>query len=343
MQTGIDLDDRHPIRTIYLNEHRARLSLKHGALVVTRPGESEVPIPTASVDQISVLCNATLTTPALKFCMDHGIRIGIFSSTGRLYGTADGMPKQLARLQIQQLEQSMNPMACLEMSKTIVAAKIHNSRQVLSRYHRRGYRMLFPVLEALSALKNAVSEAHSPGELRGIEGTAARQYWSGFRLLLPEHWDFQGRRKHPAPDPLNAMLSFGYSLLYRDLLALVQARGLNPNIGFYHVLRDGHPALISDLAEEFRAPIVDRLVLRWARKPDLNPDAFATHPDGACRLPDALRRDFINDFEAQLEAGFYSPKRKQRIHARVRMDEQVRAFIRWLGQEDLRYQPVTLR
>jgi len=87
----------------------------------------------------------------------------------------------------------------------------------------------------------------------GIEGAASSRYFSALRTLLEDEWGFEKRQKQPPPDPVNSLLSYGYTLLFYNIYAMVRMHGLHPYIGFLHKLRDGHPALVSDIQEEFRA------------------------------------------------------------------------------------------
>jgi len=128
----------------------------------------------------------------------------------------------------------------------------------------------------------------------GLEGFAARAYYYMFTRLFGAEWGFTRRTRRPPADPVNAVLSFGYTLVSSELSALVESHGLDPGIGFYHTLEYGRPSLAVDLVEEFRAPLVDRFALYLTRRKILSPADFETVEGKGCRFrQEALKRFFI--------------------------------------------------
>ncbi len=127
-------------------------------------------------------------------------------------------------------------------------------------------------------------------------------YFAGFAGLLPAPWTFPGRQRQPPTDPVNALLSYGYGVLFQNLLTLLAERGLDPYIGSLHAVGDGHPALVSDLIEEFRALTVDAVVLRLLTQGDVAPGDFSYDADGACRIGRPLRKTYLAALEAKLQS-----------------------------------------
>lgn len=137
--------------------------------------------------------------------------------------------------------------------------------------------------------------------LGSTAGAAA--YWGAWRLALPPAWRFEGRAYFPPPDPVNALLSFGYTLALNDVLAAVQLVGLDPYFGTFHVIEAGRPSLALDLLEEFRPVLVDRLVLELVNTKAITPAQFeqpAERP-GAVYLDAGGRALFIDRYEALLQ------------------------------------------
>lgn len=127
--------------------------------------------------------------------------------------------------------------------------------------------------------------------LRGCEGFAAKSFCAALKEIVGPAWGFDGRNRRPPRDPVNAMLSFGYALLSHNVFALAKAQGLNTHVGYLHPARPGHPALVSDLIEEFRAPVVGRLILTLITEGRLRPDDFSSSTENGCLLnPPASRR-----------------------------------------------------
>lgn len=142
--------------------------------------------------------------------------------------------------------------------------------------------------------------------LNGVEGAGAREYFGAWATLLPDAWRFDSRNRQPPLDPVNALLSYGYTLLHWNIYALLRARGLNPHWGAYHSLRPGHAALASDLMEEFRALLVDRLVLKLIHAGTMKPDQFTVSETG-CDIQLDARRSLIEAFEEQLASPIHHP------------------------------------
>lgn len=178
-----------------------------------------------------------------------------------------------------------------------MTTKIENQRQVLLRHtldNPGPQERLHTAAATLATCRPKAEAAATLFELLGVEGEAASAYWAAFPCLLTaEGVSFPGRRKRPPPDPVNAVLSFGYTLLTDILLSALEARGFDPWVGFLHSESYGHPCLALDLVELFRAPVVDRLAVRLFNLGILKPADFHPSQEGGVRMtPDALRTFF---------------------------------------------------
>ena len=314
-------------------------------LVVKREGEVLQTVPALKVDQVMVFGNSALTTPAMNFCLQQKIPIVLLSSRGRYFGVIDAFDTDPVLLHRDQFARAADAGFCLGVARAIVRGKLANSRLVLRRFSRKREA---PALEKadhdIGTLARSLESASSLDALRGVEGTAARYYFSAFRSLLAEQWGFAGRRRRPPPDPVNALLSYGYTLLYYNLYALVRARGLNPHVGFLHPLRAGHPALVSDLIEEFRSIVVDALVLTLLLNERFTANDFLSPDDrGARLLTDPARRRFVHAFEAKMNAAVTHPGTGQRLDYRRCMEQQVQALAAVVRGRREDYVPMMLR
>src|SRR5262249_50396885 len=159
--------------------------------------------------------------------------------------------------------------------------------------------------EELERLRDAIPTAESLETLRGLEGAAARNYFAGFALACRTELQFEGRRRRPPTDPVNALLSFGYTLVGAELTNLLDAMGYDPYIGFYHQLDYGRPSLALDLLEEFRVPAVDRLVLNLVNLRTLQASDFsADEESGGLRLDRKALGKFFRAYESHLNKEF---------------------------------------
>jgi CRISPR-associated protein Cas1 len=232
----------------------------------------------------------------------------------------------------------------LAMARSIVAAKIGNSRLLLRRYYRFRPGGKSPVDDTLRELQARAHTAPDIDALRGLEGNAAKHYYRAWHELLPESWKphFNGRNRQPPADAINAMLSYGYAVLYHNLLTLVAARGLDPHLGHLHAVRDGHPALVSDLVEEFRALVVDAAVLKLTLDRPCDDAEFQLVEQGGrrqCRLHATLRRALIERLEAKLNSRINHPATQEPGDYRRIMRMQIAHYIQVLQGATPAYTP----
>jgi CRISPR-associated protein Cas1 len=315
------------LRTLYLLEHNTHLT-REGDTLVVEPGNGKpaVHVPSARVHQIMAFGAVNLSSGAISLCLERAIPVMLLSGRGRYFGVID--PLRLDNLKLLQAQFAAigNSATTLALSQAVVAGKIANSQRMLQRWARhRHIEDIKEVLDRMNQYANGARRATDTDQLMGYEGKAAAQYWQTLAKLIGKEWQFSGRKRRPPPDPVNSLLSYGYTLLYYNLLTLVLARGLHPHAGFYHVSRGGHHALVSDLMEEFRAIVVDAIVMDLVLNQRLTPDHFNwPEADGEpCLLSDVARRKLIDAFEARMNAPISHPDVHQRLDYRRVMDMQV--------------------
>lgn len=176
----------------------------------------------------------------------------------------------------------------------------------------------------------------------GHEGTATREYFRALRSVIDPSWGFTARERRPPPDPVNAMLSYGYTLLVHDAIAALETVGLDAAVGFVHQARWGRPCLALDLIEEFRPVIVDAVVLRCVTSGVVRFEEFAVTPDRGCRMADRARQAFLAAYERRMLTIFTHEPSGRRVSYRVGLGLQAKALARAVLSPDQgnRYQPV---
>jgi CRISPR-associated protein Cas1 len=289
------------LRSLYLMQQGAVLAKEDERFVIRKNGVILSKVPALKVDQILVFGNIQITTPAMQFCLREDIPIFLLSSRGRYYGVIESLATDKVLLHRDQFARVTEPNFVLQVSREIVRGKVANTRTLLLRAARKGASdAVHEATTMLQSILNSVECASSVETLRGLEGAAAAQYFAVWPEFVGKEWHFEGRKRRPPPDPVNSLLSFGYTLLFYNTYALVRAQGLHPHVGFYHELRPGHPALISDLMEEFRAPIVDATVLALLHRKQVQPDDFRMPPEAGmpCLMKEEARRKVTRAFEA---------------------------------------------
>jgi len=358
-QTGTEVF----MATLYLTEQYSVVKVEGEALRVQLPTDRAtkqagkvVRIPLAKVDQVMVLGDITLTTPALHVLMERRIAVHYLSAHGRSYGALTADPAKNAGLRLAQYGLHRDMPRRFAAARQCVAGKLLNMRTSLLRYARA--RDSAPTLDAAAqqirgclrtlarleppALIDPNDRMNGLGQLLGLEGSASAAYYGVFGELLRGDWTFPGRVKRPPTDPVNALLSFGYTVLSNQAVSLVCAVGLDPAIGVLHQPGFGKPALALDLMEEFRPLIVDSVVITMINTGQVALSDF-TDALGAYRLKDEPRKQFLIKLEERLNTRVQHPVFGYQATYRRCIELQARLFAKYAQGELERYTPFTVR
>lgn len=333
------------LQTLFLTQHGSVLGKQQERFSVQRDGEEAKIIPAVHVDQIIVLGNVQITTQVMRFCLERRTPIYLLNGRGRYYGAIDSFQTEPVKLHKQQFLLSDDENFCLELAREIIRCKISNSLLILRRHAR--YRRVFALNQAITELKQMLSSlvsAQTLDQVRGYEGFAARQYFQAMGVLIDSEWKFGKRVKRPATDPINALLSFGYTLLFYNVLSLLRLQGLNPHVGFLHPIRMGHPALVSDMVEEFRAVIVDAVVLNLVVNQRISLKDFTiASDDSACQINRATRRRFIEALEKKMNSAITHPNSGLKLDYRRLIAHQAKHLASVIRGKTSAYKGVVLK
>lgn len=262
---------------LHIREQGAKVRRRGDRLVVTKQRQILDQFPLEKVEEVALHGNVQITTQAIAVLLQRGVDVSFLSSQGKWRGWAIGGESSHVQLRQKQLMLLNNEQAALRVSRAIVDAKIHNQRVVLMRQAKRvslNRQMFEKALAGMMAMKQRMGEAQDLDALRGYEGKAAAFYFAAIRAMLDPDWGFQKRDYYPPPDPFNALLSFCYSLLLKDVRTAVRLTGLEIHLGFFHAAGRGRPSLALDLMEEWRPLIADSLCLELINRGSLVPEAF---------------------------------------------------------------------
>jgi len=332
------------LRTLYIEEQGCRVGCHGSRIVVSREEKVLLDLPALHIDQIFVFGRAHLTTPFMTFCLARAIPVVFFSNRGRYYGVLQAVGGGNYVLLRAQMDLLGDPARRLDTARRMVCAKIANDRALLAQ-HLRNHpgRDLHKAVQALKAAEKRAANVKDLETLRGVEGAAAAAHFAGFSLCLPEGVRFARRTRRPPTDPVNSLLSFGYTLVYYMIHSCLRARGLDPHIGLLHEPGGDHPALASDLVEEFRAPIVDALVLSLFNRGELSAADFC-YEEGVpapCLLRQESRPVFLRAFEEKMESQRAHPDVGHPVDWRRIIDLQVSRLRRFIEGKTTHYQPHT--
>jgi len=324
---------------LYASSQGSRLSKRGERVVLMEEGQEAASRRLLDVSHIALFGAVDASSALLRECLDRGIPVLWLTYGGWLKGFATGLPKKNIDLRIAQFRSS--PRLRLGVARRIVAGKIRNSRTLLRR------NLSSPNPEALDRLAAYAARAEritNPRSLLGIEGTAAKLYFSEFPKLLRANlpFRFEERNRRPPRDEVNALLSFCYSLLVKDATAACIAVGLEPLLGLYHEPRFGKPALALDLAEEFRPLIADSVVIRAINTGVVTERSFEKTSAAVALRPEA-RRELIGVYEHRMRTELQHPVFGYKASYRRTLEIQARLLAAVLTGQVGEYTPVTTR
>ncbi|MEL6320808.1 MAG: CRISPR-associated endonuclease Cas1 [Cyanobacteria bacterium J06626_14] len=318
---------------LYLTHQGSKLRKDHGCFLVESPDSEAINIPIREVEHVCIFGNIHLSTSAISTCLYHQIPVVFLSQTGSYKGHLWNAECSRQRIESAQYERFGQPTFQMAIARAIVQGKLWNSRQWLMKLNRR--RSLVPVADAIAGIHQDWQKVQrlcltvdNLDTLRGYEGAAAARYFPALGQLL-KHSDFAltKRTRRPPTDPINSLLSFGYTLLFNNVLSLLRVEGVNPYLGNLH-RSDRHEAQLAfDLMEEFRSPIVDTLVMQLINQKVFSLEDFTLpNEDGGVYLKDAARKRFLQGFEQRIMSQVKHPDSSQAVPYRQVIVLQIRRY-----------------
>lgn len=331
-------DDSIPV---YVVGHGHSIRKNGGRLEIAMEGEVVRSLPFRDVSQLSIYGNAYITTPVLRTMMQRGIPVCYFSHGGWFYGFSTGMIHKNVELRMQQFKTAIDPRASLELARGFINGKIRNCRTILRRNDKGLPRKILNQLKNLSENAKVVESVE---RLLGIEGLAARIYFSRFDNLLKKEsaFSFENRNKRPPKDPVNAVLSYLYGILSKEMFTTLLAVGFDPYLGFYHQPKYGRPALALDMMEEFRPLIADSVTLTLFNKGQLDKNDFIITSLGVTLKANAKKR-VIQGYEQRMKTEITHPVFGYSVSYRRVLEIQARLLSRTISGELDSYPPFCTR
>ena len=314
---------------VYVQTQGAVVGKSGGQLEVKQKGQVLQKVRLMEISHLALFGNVQVTAQAVQELCDRDIPICYFSYGGWFRGITNGMGHKNVELRCRQYLGAMTPESALSISRRMVFGKIKNSRTMLRRNHREPPPSILPELNRLA---DRALTAPSLEILLGIEGAAARTYFSEFRGMIKNEsleFDFRGRNRRPPRDPVNAVLSFLYAMLIKQATVTALTVGFDPYLGFYHQPRYGRPALALDLVEEFRPLIADSVCLTLINNGELGPEHFITR-GAATALTQNGRRRVIEAYERRMDTLVTHPLFGYPVSYRRVLEMQARLLSRHL-------------
>lgn len=352
--------------TVHVTKPYCTLKKEGDVLVIHIPGQDETPkqkieVPLIKVTRLVIWGDSTLTPAALAALLEQKVEIAWLDGLGRFRGRLVPAEGKNSLLRLSQFRTHEDPTARLRLARAFVRGKLLNARTLLMRAARKSadeaVRQAADKLRDLVAQADQLPQSDAPpqdpsrpqagtvwGRLQGLEGAGTALYFDVFGRLLRADGGlrFDQRNRRPPRDPVNALLSYGYTLLMHSCAGALQACGLDPYIGFLHSAQYGKPALALDLMEEFRVTIADSVVLMVVNNRVLTSDDFIEE-FGSVRLKDESRRRFLEKFEERMETEIHHPIFEYRATYRRCLELQARLLARAIEGELSDYPPFCVR
>lgn len=330
---------------LYVNEDGATIGISENQCKVYFKDGMIQSIPLETLESITLLGKAQISTQCMQTCLQKGIPVEILSKGGRYFGrlqSSNHVNPGRQRLQCA----LYNDRFALDFSRTIIKLKINNQIVVLRRYGKSKGISVDKYLNSMNQSKKKIDRANALEEIMGYEGFAAREYFAGLGEVIEPDFTFRGRSKQPPFDEFNSLISLGYSILMNVLCSSIEAKGLNPYFGFMHRDKERHPTLASDLMEEWRAVIVDSVAMSLINGHEIHKEDFYFDMEKpGCFLTRDGLKIFISKLENKLmQKVKYMPSVPNNVSFRYGIALQIDSLVNAMEAKDPSlYRPIEIR
>ncbi len=282
---------------LYITRQGSYVHKERETIVIECERKKILQVPIHSISGLFCFGNVLVSPALMGFCGDKGVHLAFFTEYGRFLGRFNG--KQTGNVLLRRSQYHADDDSRIKIACSVIAAKINSSRGVLQRYQRNygENERISNVINTLGFSLRQIKNVQLFDTLRGIEGDAACNYFSVFQQLikpeLQDDFSFKGRNRRPPRDPINALMSFVYSVVGQNISGALAGVGLDPQVGFFHADRPGRDSLAQDLLEEFRAWLCDRLVLSMINRKQICINDFIIEASGAVKIKEDARKSLL--------------------------------------------------
>ncbi|MEQ6885428.1 type I-C CRISPR-associated endonuclease Cas1c [Salicola sp. Rm-C-2C1-2] len=304
------------LNTLYITRQETYLHKERETIVIKQGDEKLGQFPALSLGGIICFGRVSVSPFLMGYCADQGIGLSFYTDYGRFLARVQGPESGNVLLRREQYRWADSQEQAASVARLSVAAKVANSRSVLQREIRNHGETpaLREAVDKLATSLRRVRNAYSVEAVRGMEGDAANTYFGVFNdLLKGSGFAFGGRVRRPPTDPVNALLSFIYSLITQECTSALQGVGLDPYVGFLHKDRPGRPSLALDMLEEFRAAWADRFVLTLVNRQQVQLKDFETDASGAVRLKEEPRKKVLSAYQERKQTELQHPYLEEQV------------------------------
>ncbi len=336
------------LNTLYVMTQGAYLTLDHETVKVEVDGKTQLQVPLHHLGAIFTMGNVMMSPFLMHQCAENGKAVVFLDMNGQFLARVVGKTTGNVLLRQAQYEAVRDAQKAAFIARNIVAAKIQNSRQILLRGAREtdDAGIESGLRQAAAALADTIHHLRKScniDEIRGHEGTSANAYFQVFDTMVKENREtfmMKGRTRRPPRDPLNALLSFLYTLLLNDCVSAAEGVGLDSQMGFLHAIRPGRASLGLDLMEELRSVLADRLALTLINLKQITKKDFEEREGGAVYLNEVGRKTVVVAYQKRKQDEFTHPLLEEKVPFGLIPHVQARLLARHLRGDMEEYIPV---
>lgn len=336
------------LNTLYVSTQGVYLHQEGEAVVAELESKTVLRLPIHTLSGIVCLGNVMCSPFLLGLCAERGVHVSFLTERGKFLARVTGGVAGNVLLRREQMRKADIQDAACEIAKSFVLGKLANSRTILQRSIRDhgGNEATTHAVTILANVVRRVEKCRNIDELRGLEGEGAVYYFDAFNnMIVSQKEDFQmiTRNKRPPLDPLNALLSFLYTLLAHDCVGALEGVGLDPQVGFLHALRPGRSSLALDLMEEFRSTMADRVALSLINLNQIDVKGFKRTESGAVVMDDETRKTVLTTWQKKKQEEIVHPFLNEKIELGLLPHAQALLLARHLRGDMDAYPPFLLK
>lgn len=338
--------------TLYVTEPGACVEKEYDRIIITLQDEVLESIPIRKLEAIVLFGNVGITTPAINILLSNGVNLHFLSRSGKILGALQSYMKPVSRFVPKQFALFQSESFRLGFSKQVVCGKLSNYKVYIRRLIRSRPNLLDDLdqkevdqilgsPDLMDEIKEKVVRAETIDEVLGLEGYGSKEYFNVYfnAFSSTSEMRIRKRQKRPPKDPVNALLSLGYTLLSQTMLSAIVISQLDPFLGFFHTNKPGRPSLALDLMEEFRPIIVDSLVLTLVNKGIIKQEDFTRDQNGAMRLGKTGFKVFISQYEKRIDTQIKNMAVGKEMSYRKIFECQARSLLKIIEGSELVYLP----
>ncbi len=329
---------------LYITEQNSILRKTGDRLILQKNDKVLLDVQCHKIDAVLLFGNVQFTTQAVMELFDHGIELAILSRNGRLRGQITSPMTKNITLRLAQFDKYRDPVFRLSIAKTFLQGKITNSLSLLRRFAYNHTEIdLNKEIQSVEKAAKEITSADEISRLFGIEGSAANAYFKAMGKMVLKEFSFAKRTKHPPKDPVNALLSLSYTMLFNEISSLLDGLGFDPYLGYFHHPEYGRASLAADLMEEFRAPVADRFTLNLVNKKMVSENSFYNGLAQSIYLKRNDLKKYFAEYEKFINREIEHPLTGKKTTFRQCYRTQAEALAKALTTDDNIYKPFLIK